>query len=441
MALSATEQYLLELINRARLDPVGEAARFGVSLNTGLSAGQLGTQARQVLAPNELLETAAINHSKWMIATDNFTHTQTSGSTPASRATAQGYSWSNIAENIAWRGTTASINFETAIAQQHKDLFLSPGHRVNMLGEAYREVGLAQEGGRFVYSGNDFDSSMVTELFGKTGTKVYLTGVAYTDTNDNNFYSVGEGRSGVSFTSQAKTTDTGTAGGYALALTAGAAVSVAGTVGNTNFSATVDMTAGNVKLDIVDGNRFYTSGDITLGAGINRVTLLGTANLEASGNSSANSILGNAGANIISGNSGSDLLAGGGGNDLIYGGYGNDTLQGNSGHDKLSGGVGSDRLHGGYGNDQLTGGSEADTFIFMNGCGDDRIVDFSVAGKEALVFDNAIWGGATMTASQVVSRFATVVEGNVVFEFSPTESVTLSGVGSTAGLSGLIQLI
>ena len=41
MALSASEQLLIEMINRARLDPEGEAALFGIDLNQGLSTGTL----------------------------------------------------------------------------------------------------------------------------------------------------------------------------------------------------------------------------------------------------------------------------------------------------------------------------------------------------------------------------------------------------------------
>src|SRR5688572_9324797 len=33
---TATEQYFLELVNRARANPAGEAARFGIGLNDGL---------------------------------------------------------------------------------------------------------------------------------------------------------------------------------------------------------------------------------------------------------------------------------------------------------------------------------------------------------------------------------------------------------------------
>ena len=36
---TAREQLILELMNRARMDPAGEAARFGISLNKDLAGG------------------------------------------------------------------------------------------------------------------------------------------------------------------------------------------------------------------------------------------------------------------------------------------------------------------------------------------------------------------------------------------------------------------
>jgi serralysin len=83
LAISIFEQYLLELINRARMDPVGEAARQGVSLNQGLAAGTISSAPKQVLAMNDLLQVAADNHTKWMIANDQFT-SQESAAFPAS---------------------------------------------------------------------------------------------------------------------------------------------------------------------------------------------------------------------------------------------------------------------------------------------------------------------------------------------------------------------
>src|SRR5690606_7215968 len=119
MALTAPEQYMLELINRARLDPLAEAARYGIDLNKGLAAGTLNGEARQVLAPDTNLERAAQAHSEWMLQTDDFSHTGAGGSNAGARIAQAGYtgmrSW---AENLSWRGTTGRLDLEAAIAIQ-----------------------------------------------------------------------------------------------------------------------------------------------------------------------------------------------------------------------------------------------------------------------------------------------------------------------------------
>ncbi|TIP77930.1 MAG: CAP domain-containing protein, partial [Mesorhizobium sp.] len=78
---SAHEQYLLELIN-------AERAKAGV----------------QPLAFDNDLSEAAEGHSRWMLATDTFSHTGSGGSSPTQRMKAAGYtlagSWAT-GENIA----------------------------------------------------------------------------------------------------------------------------------------------------------------------------------------------------------------------------------------------------------------------------------------------------------------------------------------------------
>nr|WP_321461311.1 calcium-binding protein [uncultured Cohaesibacter sp.] len=102
---------------------------------------------------------------------------------------------------------------------------------------------------------------------------------------------------------------------------------------------------------------------------IEKITLLGSGNINATGNMQANTMRGNSGANhlnglagadVISGLGGNDTLNGGDGNDTLYGNLGNDTLNGNTGIDKLFGGDGSDTLNGGVGNDILNGGAGDD---------------------------------------------------------------------------------
>lgn len=430
MALTAAEQYMLELINRTRLDPLGEAARQGISLNEGLAAGTLDGHARQVLAPNALLERAATGHSLWQLAEDVFSHEGRSGSSPTDRVQATGYATSFAGENLAWRGTTGSINLNEMARVQHNDLFASALHRKNMLTDSYREVGVAQEAGRFYTQGHDFNSSMITQNFASSGTNFFVTGVAYNDRNGDGFYSIGEGLSGVQFASGTRAVSSAAAGGYALRVAAGGTVDVSGTVGTVNFSVEVDVSRQNAKLDIVNGTMFLTSADISLGTGINRATLLGVADLDASGNASRNILIGNKGDNGLLGNAGVDRL---------YGRDGDDDLQGGRGSDILVGGSGRDTLTGDQGNDILTGGSDADQFVFRADGGADRITDFSSADQ--LRIDDAIWGGASMTAAQVVSEFGGMVSGHAVLDFGNGQTITLTGMSSLSSLAGEITII
>src|SRR5687767_10501834 len=49
---TAFEQYVIELINRARANPSAEAKRYGIDLNEGLAGGTISSGARQPLAIN-----------------------------------------------------------------------------------------------------------------------------------------------------------------------------------------------------------------------------------------------------------------------------------------------------------------------------------------------------------------------------------------------------
>lgn len=443
MPLSDAEQYLLELINRSRLDPAAEAARYGIDLNESLSPGQISTAAKQVLAPNEALNIAAENHSSWMIATDTFSHTGAGGSRPWDRAVAAGYGSTNVGENIAFSGTSASsFDLEAMVASQHANLFLSAGHRTNMLNGTWREAGIGQVNGAFTYSGTTYNSSLVTELFGLNGTKAFVTGVAYNDTDKDGFYSMGEGRGGVVFSAGGNSDTTAASGGYAVSVNQGSAVQVSGTTqGGTAFSVTVDMTIGNVKLDLVNDSILYSSGSLTLGTGINAAMLLGSGALTLTGNASANTLTGNRAANTISGREGNDLLRTGGGNDRLFGDLGNDRLLGGQGQDTLSGGQGNDRLWGDQANDMLTGDAGADRFFFNPGMGRDTITDFDLAEGDRLVLNDALWGNTALTAQQVVSQFATMDAGDVCFDFGTAGFVRLDGVTSMAGLGTGIDIL
>jgi Ca2+-binding RTX toxin-like protein len=80
----------------------------------------------------------------------------------------------------------------------------------------------------------------------------------------------------------------------------------------------------------------------TLGTNLENLILLGSGNINGTGNTVNNSLTGNAGNNT---------LDGGTGNDTMYGGLGNDTLVGGLGDDMFmyASGQGSDSVNGGTG--------------------------------------------------------------------------------------------
>jgi Ca2+-binding RTX toxin-like protein len=156
----------------------------------------------------------------------------------------------------------------------------------------------------------------------------------------------------------------------------------------------------------------------TLGANVEHLTLTGTAAINGTGNTLANTLQGNAAANTLNGGAGNDTLRGGGGNDVLVvdsaadvvvenASEGDDTvqspvawtlgayvenltlvgaaaingtgnalgnwLQGNAAANTLDGGDGNDLLFAAGGNDTLAGGNGRD--FLQGGDGSDTIAD------------------------------------------------------------------
>jgi Ca2+-binding RTX toxin-like protein len=76
-----------------------------------------------------------------------------------------------------------------------------------------------------------------------------------------------------------------------------------------------------------------SSATYSLGADVEELLLTGSANINGTGNSSANLITGNAGTNVLFGAEGDDTLVGGAGDDLLDGGPGANSLAGGIGND------------------------------------------------------------------------------------------------------------
>jgi Ca2+-binding RTX toxin-like protein len=103
--------------------------------------------------------------------------------------------------------------------------------------------------------------------------------------------------------------------------------------------------AGDVVVEEVDGgyDLIQTYFSTAMPGNIERLSLMGSADLWATGSN---------GDNRLDGNAGNNLLDGGGGSDALYGLAGADTLLGLSGNDILDGGEGGDRMVGGLGDDR-----------------------------------------------------------------------------------------
>jgi Ca2+-binding RTX toxin-like protein len=390
---SASEQYMLELINRARFNPLGEANLFNIDLNDGLPGNTISSDSKQPLAFNSYLIDAARSHSQWMLDNDIFSHTGVNGSTSSQRMTNAGYqftgSWTS-GENVGYTGTTGTLNVNNAVAEVNEGLFRSSGHRKNILNNSFREIGLATLTGDF----EGYNSLMVTENFAKSGSNVFLTGVTYNDlVSEDEFYTIGEGLAEIQITAVRQSDNTSystlsmMAGGYQMALLAGT-YDVSFSVNNQTIGNSTQITIGseNIKLDLNTDNilnLFYgADGNDSLLGGIGNDTLIGgNGNDSLIGDIGNDSLDGGAALDLLNGGDGDDTLNGGDGNDKLYGGIGNDlligktgndyfsglngldTIYGDEGNDTLNGGHGHDRLYGGIGNDTLMGGSGNDSLI------------------------------------------------------------------------------
>ena len=252
--MTAQEQLMIELLNRARAAPAAEASRFGIDLNKDLPPGTISSTPKQPLAPDQILIQAAGGHSQDMLNRDYFSHTNPEQKSPTDRANALGYS-GGVGENISWGGSTGSIDQNDQVYQRHESLFRSAGHRSNLLTGAYRDVGTGIRYGVFTKNGTNYNASMVTQNFG-FGSGAYITGVVFADTvRADRFYDIGEGLGQINVlatTSDGSVfqTETGSSGGYRLLVPSGT-YSVVFFKGGQSSGPPRSITVGseNVKLD------------------------------------------------------------------------------------------------------------------------------------------------------------------------------------------------
>lgn len=466
--VSAAEQLMVELVNRARLDPEAEDGRQGTNYINGTAPAQ----AVAIVGP---LSDAAQHHSDDMVNQGFFAHTNPfDNSSPSDRAQQEGYG-SGAAENIALGGGfEANKESATTIGGHHGQFWNSGGHRNNFLSDRWSEVGIGQTVGdaRGMIAQYGNDRSFVTQNFGDRGIN-YLTGVVIDDRDNDLFYDIGEGQGGVRITawneSGSAATSTWDAGGYSLALRPGTyTVQFEGGDLDGTFQTEVTIGSDNVKLDVIEdrdasgpspaptppaapvATKIYgtasddrltgTDGENTMvGRGGNDTLRGDAADDMLKGGSGNDALHGGTGNDVIHGHKGDDLAKGeagddtlkmGGGDDVGKGGKGNDDISGGRGNDRLNGGQGDDRIAGDQGNDRMTGRGGMDEFEYAKGGDKDRVTDFRDDVDE-IVLDQALWDG-TLSAQGVVDRYATVRDGDTVFDFGGGDQLTVMNISDTS---------
>lgn len=361
---SPLEQYMLELVNRARANPGAEANRH----DTALSSGQAG--AKQPLAFTPELLKASGDYSTRMIDEDFFDHTAPDGSTMSQRIFDAGWTSANggyaLGENISWYGSFAAgfAGRPSTIDSQHRGLFRSSGHRSNILDEDFTEIGIGQVQGAFTDGQTYPHTSMITQNFADGG-RVFLTGVAIADGDGDTFYDPGEGLGGVRISASGAAgsfdTTTWSSGGYSLELPNGLyQVTFSGGGLPSRVVESVRIQGENEKLDVISGE---SASDEIVGTGGND-SLVGTsAGDRMLGRSGGDRLFGQEGPDELLGAAGGDSLRGGAGRDSLWGGSAADHLVGGDGNDSLFGDDSADFLNGGAGADTLFGGAGRDTFV------------------------------------------------------------------------------
>ncbi|MEJ1095480.1 MULTISPECIES: calcium-binding protein [unclassified Pseudoxanthomonas] len=111
-------------------------------------------------------------------------------------------------------------------------------------------------------------------------------------------------------------------------------------------------------------DRIQSSASYALSSNVEVLELIGSGDIDATGNAAANELVGN---------SGNNHLQGFGGNDILMGHDGTDLLEGGEGDDALDGGMGADQLIGGAGNDTYEVDAADDVVVELAGDGNDTV--------------------------------------------------------------------
>ncbi|MDY6898489.1 MAG: Calx-beta domain-containing protein, partial [Cyanobacteriota bacterium] len=285
---SAKEQYMLELINRMRINPEAEydllvnsgdediesaLGFFNVDLNVLQSQWDILQPAQPVAWSNQLHDSAEV-HSQLMIDFDEQSHNLPGEPSLGDRVFNAGYQFQTVAENIFAFGRSvfeSHAAFAIDWGNDANGIQNPPGHRDAIMSNRYREVGISilPEDVRATSVG----PLVVTQHFGNsqqlaTSDTSWLLGTAFRDVDNDDFYSVGEGLSNITveissisdpiFSTTIQTQD---AGGYQTLLSPGEYQIEFIRGDKTVKTEEVTIDDENVKLDLmIDGKTYQLDG-------------------------------------------------------------------------------------------------------------------------------------------------------------------------------------
>ena len=382
-------------------------------------------------------------------------------------------------------GVETLLTYSLASLANVENLTLTGSSGVNATGNASNNVLVGNSGANRIDGAGGIDT-----MSGGAGNDTYVVDTASDVINELAGEGIDSVESGVTLTLGAeleKLTLTGTSGnsatGNALANTlignSGAnrldgragADSMTGGAGNDTY---VVDDAGDVATEAANGGTDTIESSITwtLGTQLENLTLIGTAAINATGNTLANTLRGNTGDNVLSGGSGNDSMLGGAGNDTYVvdvstdvitenAGEGTDLVQsvvtwtlgsnlenltltgsgtssgtgntvanvltGNSANNTLTGLGGNDTLDGGGGNDTMVGGTGDDTYLVN--------VSTDVVTENASEGTDTIQSAVTLTLGNNVENL-TLTGSNAINATGNTLANTLLGNSGANVLTG-----
>ncbi|MCW5666797.1 MAG: calcium-binding protein [Piscinibacter sp.] len=318
-------------------------------------------------------------------------------------------------------------------------------------------------------AGTDTVLSRVSFTLGANLERLTLTGSAAVNGTGNDLGNVILGNAAANALLGADGNDslTGAAGNDTLRGGTGADTLVGGDGSDTYAVDAGDTVSETGTLDS-QADRVLSTATWTLGAGLEQLTLQGTAALDGTGNGLDNQITGNAAANLLRGGSGNDTLTGGAGADTLVGGTGDDTYvvsagdtvsetstagvgvdlvrssvswtlganlemltltgsaaidgTGNAAANQITGNAAANRLDGGAGADTLIGGAGDDTYVLDN-LGD-------VVSEAAAAGIDTVQVGRSYTLASTLENLVLTGTGNIDATGNAASNVLTGNAGA-----------